>query len=192
MTSRASREHADQTTQLDLGRDSRAHDAAALEVGPVLHLEDAAGAKTTALLGRALPRDFIGVAAALDRYWRRQLLELAFTRDQGLRAADATLAAGQLDRLDGAQCRPHRLTGHDVRALRERFASWPHDAAIDDEAHAAHNAARRQTPSAADRAAAGFPTSVADALQPQPAPPHALPPASPGQQPPDEQSRRRS
>jgi hypothetical protein len=56
-----------QSTQLDLGRDWRAHDAVRMDVGPVLHLDDAVGAKTTALLGRALPRDFIDVAAALDR-----------------------------------------------------------------------------------------------------------------------------
>ncbi|CAB4896398.1 unannotated protein [freshwater metagenome] len=179
----------DQTTQLDLGRDWRAHDAVPLELGPVLHLDDAVGSKTTALLGRALPRDFIDVAAALDRYSRRQLLELAFTRDQGLRAADAALAAHQLDRLDDAQFLPYQLSGHDVTALRERFASWPRDAATDDEAHAAHNAARRPPPSAARRAAAGFPTPVTDALQ-QPAPPPASLPASPGQHPPDKRSRR--
>lgn len=181
----------DQTTQLDLGRDWRAHDAVPLEVGPVLHLDDAVGSKTTALLGRALPRDFIDVAAALDRYSRRQLLELAFTRDRGLRIADAALAARQLDRLDDAQFLPYQLSGRDIAALRDRFASWPRDAATDDEAQEAHNAARRPPRSAAKRAAAGFPTPVTDALQ-QPAPPHASPPASPGQQPPDERSRRSS
>jgi hypothetical protein len=174
-----------QTSQLDLGRDWRAHDAVPLEVGPVLHLDDAVGSKTTALLGRALPRNFIDVAAALDRYTRRQLLELAFTRDRGLRVADAALAARQLDRLDDVQFLPYQLSGQDVDALRDRFSSWPRDADTDDEAHAAHNAARPPPPSAAP----GFPTPVTDALQ-QPAPVPASPPASPSQQPPDGRSRR--
>jgi hypothetical protein len=181
--------HDDQTTQLELGRDWRARDAVPLKLGPVLHLDDAVGSKTTALLGRALPRDFIDIAAALDRYSRRQLLELAFTRDQGLRVADAALAARQLDRLDDAQFLPYQLSGQDVAALRDRFSSWPRDAASDDEAHAAHNAARWPPPSAAKRAAAGFPKPVTAALQ-QPPPPHAAPPASPGRQPPDGRSGR--
>jgi hypothetical protein len=52
-----------QSTQLDLGRDWRAHDAVRLDVGPVLHLDDAVGAKTTA----ARP----GAAARLHRRRRR-------------------------------------------------------------------------------------------------------------------------
>lgn len=174
---------------MDLGRDWRAHDAVPLEFGPVLHLDDAVGSKTTALLGRALPRDFIDVAAALDRYPRRRLLELAFTRGRGLRAADAALAARQLDRLDDDQFRPYQLTGHDVTAVRDRFSSWPRDAATDDEAHAAHDAAHQPPPSAVERAAAGFPTPLAHALQ-QPPLPHPSPPASSSPQPPDERSRR--
>lgn len=156
----------------------------------MLHLNDAVGSKTTALLGRALPRDFIDIAAALDRYSRRELLELAFARDGGLRAADAALAAQQLDRLDDAQFAPYQLTDNDVTALRERFASWPRDTASDDEAYAAHKAVPRPPRSAAERAAAGFPTSIGEALQ-QSATPHAAPPAPPTQQPPTERSRRR-
>ena len=180
-----------QSTQLDLGRDWRGHDAVPLDVGPVLHLDDAVGSKTTALLGRALPRDFIDIAAALDRYSRRDLLELAFTRDRGLRVADAALAAQQLDRLDDDQFAPYLLTDADVTALRERFAAWPRDTASDDEGHAAHEAAHRPPPSAAERAAAGFPTPIADALQ-QTTPTRASPPAPPSQQPSTERSRRRN
>jgi hypothetical protein len=72
-----------QTTQLDLGRDWQAHEGVTLDIGPVLHLDDAVGAKVTALIGRGLARDYIDVAAALIRYPRRRLLELAFQRDPG-------------------------------------------------------------------------------------------------------------
>ena len=130
-----------QSTQLDLGRDWRAYDAVRLDVGPVLHLDDAVGAKTTALLGRALPRDFIDIAAALDRYSRRQLLELAFIRDRGLRPADAALAMQWLDRLGDEQFSPDGLSGRDVAALRARFASWPRDPTRDDDAQSAQAAA---------------------------------------------------
>ncbi len=179
-----------QTTQLDLGRDWRAHDIVRLDIGPVLHLDDAVGSKTTALLGRALPRDFIDIAAALDRYTRRELLELAFTRDPGLRAADAALAAQQLDRLHDDQFRPYQLTGADIAALRMRFGSWPRDAASDLEAHAAHRAVHPPPPTAAQRAAAAFPRAVADALQ-QPQLPYPSPAARPSQQPSAGRSRRR-
>ena len=180
-----------QGSHLDLGRDWRAHDAVTLDVGPVLHLDDAVGSKTTALLGRALPRDFIDIAAALDRYSRRQLLELAFTRDRGLRVDDAAFAAQKLDRLDSDQFAPYQLTDDDLTALRDRFAAWPRDAAADDEAHAAHDMVHRPPPTAAERAAAAFPTPLADALQ-QPPPPSPAPPA-PSRPPPSvERSRRRS
>jgi hypothetical protein len=78
------------TTQLDLGRDWRAHDAVTLEIGPVLHLEDAVASKFTALLGRGLPRDYIDVAASLSRFSRSRLLELAFERDPGCARPGAT------------------------------------------------------------------------------------------------------
>lgn len=124
-----------------MGRDWRAHDAVRLDVGPVLHLDDAVGGKVTALLGTALPRDFIDIAAALDRYSRRQLLELGFVRDRGLRPADAALAVQWLDRLGDEQFRPYWLSDSDVAALRAEFASWPRDPVRDDDAKAAHAAA---------------------------------------------------
>lgn len=178
------------STQLDLGRDWRAHDAVHLDVGPVLHLDDAVGSKTTALLGRALPRDFIDIAAALDRYTRSELLELAFTRDSGLRAVDAALAAQWLDRLDDDQFIPYQLTTEAIAALRARFASWPRDAASDQAAQAAQAAAHRPVTTAAQRAAAGLPTAVGDAIG-QATPPPVPPSQAPGQQPPATRARRR-
>ena len=115
----------------------------------MLHLDDAVGAKTTALLGRALPRNFIDIAAALDRYSRRQLLELAFIRDRGLRPEDAALAVQWLDRLGDGQFSPYRLSDSDVAALRARFVSWPRDPARDNDAKAAY-AAANASPTTAD------------------------------------------
>jgi hypothetical protein len=38
-----------------------------LDIGPVLHLDDVIGSKVAAMAVRAEPRDFVDVAAALDR-----------------------------------------------------------------------------------------------------------------------------
>lgn len=126
------------TTQLDLGRDWRAHHAVTLDIGPVLHLDDAVGAKVTALLGRALARDFIDVAAALSRYPRQRLLELAFQRDPGLRVLDVALAAQRLDDLNDEQFMRYALDVDQIRNLRNRFADWPRDSDVDDVALHAH------------------------------------------------------
>jgi hypothetical protein len=106
-------------------------------------------------------------------------------------ATDAALAAQQLDRLDDHQFTPYQLTGDDISALRERFASWPRDPASDLEAHAAHKAVPAASPTAAERAAAGFPTAIADPLQ-QPTLPYTSPTARPTQQPSAERPRRRT
>jgi len=63
----------------------------------VLHLDDAAGSKTNAMVTRYLPRDFIDVASVLSRYSRSELMRLTFTRDPGLRVVDFTDAVRQLD-----------------------------------------------------------------------------------------------
>jgi hypothetical protein len=126
------------TTQLDLGRDWRAHDVVTLEIGPVLHLEDAVGSKFSALLGRGLPRDYIDVAASLSRFSRSRLLELAFERDPGLRVDDVALAMMRLDRLGNELFQLYGLRPEDVNALRQRFEDWPRESAVDEEARAAH------------------------------------------------------
>ena len=52
---------------LDLARDWREQPPAGLDIGPVLHIDDAVGSKVTAMVGRGLPRDFIDVAGTLGR-----------------------------------------------------------------------------------------------------------------------------
>ena len=63
----------DHTMHLDLARDWRKWPPVQLDVGPVLHLDDAVSSKVNAMVTRRLPRDYIDVAAALDRYTRRHL-----------------------------------------------------------------------------------------------------------------------
>ncbi len=114
----------DQRTQVDLGRDWRAHEAVVLDIGPVLHLDDAVASKVTALLGRGLARDYIDVAAALsqNRYSRPQLQQLAFTRAPGLRVLDVSLAAQRLDRLPDSGFGRYELDPDQVRDMRATFS----------------------------------------------------------------------
>jgi hypothetical protein len=182
----------DQTSQLDLGRDWRNHDAVPLKVGPVLHLDAAVGSKPRRCSAGRCPGISSISPLRSTAYSRRQLLGLAFTRDRGLRVADAALAAGSStgSTVDD-QFLSYQLSGQDVAALRDRFSSWPRDADTDDEAHAARNAARPPPPSAATRAAAGFPPARRRRSAAA-GPKRASPPASPSQQPPDKRLRRNS
>ncbi|MET7774983.1 hypothetical protein ABZU94_08835 [Streptomyces mirabilis] len=59
--------------------------ACLLEIGPVLHPDDAVANKVTTLFGRAAPRDYLDVNAALasGRYSGGRLLQLASEHDAG-------------------------------------------------------------------------------------------------------------
>lgn len=96
----------------------------------------------TALLGRALPRDHLDVASALDRCDRGTLLRLGFERDPGLSAEDAAGTMHLLDRLPDGPFADHGLSGQQVAVVRVRSADWPRDAA-DDTAGELPGAARR-------------------------------------------------
>lgn len=93
-----------------------------LDVGPVLHPDDLAADKTLALWARARPRDFLDVAALLDRYGPVRLLELAATKDSGF-AVDTFLGA--------ARCRLPTRT----RRLGRRWHRRRHRPATDRKVH---------------------------------------------------------
>lgn len=141
----------DQTMHVDLARDWRRWPPVQLEVGPVLHIEDAVSSKTTALVSRREPRDFIDVAAVLDRYSRAELMRLAFTRDPGLRVVDFTDTALRLDRLTVADFAEYGVDGESLAALRARFDDWPRQEADDDEGHAVRAAVAAQEREAGTR-----------------------------------------
>ena len=82
---------------VELARDWRQHPPVDVDIGPVLHVDDAVGSKVTAMVGRDLPRDFIDIAAAVARYSREELMSLAFARDPGLRVVDFIHVAVALD-----------------------------------------------------------------------------------------------
>jgi hypothetical protein len=76
----------------------RAAQPVAMEVGPVLNIEDVVGGKVCALAGRAEPRDYIDTAAALRRYSIQDVIGFARRLDPGLEDRDFADAARRLRR----------------------------------------------------------------------------------------------
>jgi hypothetical protein len=132
----------DETVLLDLARDWRQKAPTRLDIGPVLDIQDAVGSKVTALVGRGLPRDFIDVAAALQRYSREELMTFAFVRDPGLRVLDFIYAARALDAVPAEGFAAYGLNTSAVNDLRDRFASWPRDESSDEAGRRAYGATR--------------------------------------------------
>jgi predicted nucleotidyltransferase component of viral defense system len=95
------------------------------DVGPVLAIEDVVGGKVCALASRALERDYIDTAAALDRYSAEELIGFARRLDPGLGDCDFADAGQRLDRLEDDRFARYGLGPGDVAELRKRFAAWP-------------------------------------------------------------------
>lgn len=77
-----------------------------LDVGPVLHPDDLAADKVLALWARAMPRDFVDVAALTRRYDPRRLMELAAAKDSSFSLstwADSLAAMRRLTPADWAR-----------------------------------------------------------------------------------------
>ena len=130
-----------ESMQLDMARDWRRWPPVELQIGPVLHLDDAVSSKVNAMVGRGAPRDFIDVSAAIDHgYSRAELMRLTFTRDPGLRVVDFTHAMRQLDQLGLEEFADYGLDGTAISELRRRFADWPRHEEDDHEGQAVHAA----------------------------------------------------
>jgi hypothetical protein len=111
--------------KVELSVDWRAHDPVQLAVGPVLHA-DAVANKVCALFGRALPRDFLDVDAAVmsGRYTREQLLELAAEADHGFDRLLFADALGALTQITDAAFAEYRTDPGTIADMRHRFAQW--------------------------------------------------------------------
>jgi hypothetical protein len=98
-------------------------------IGPVVHLDDAAGWKAAACAGRQLPRDYCDIASLREAgYDAARLIRLARERDQGLELADFVDAARHLDELDDADLASVLPDGRGAAWVRAAFADWPRDA----------------------------------------------------------------
>lgn len=176
-----------ETMHIDLARDWRQWPPVQLDIGPVLHLDDAIGSKVNAMVARRAPRDFIDIAAALDRYDRAELMRLTFTRDLGLRVVDFTDAMREFDQLGLARFADYDFDEQVLDALRERFADWPRNEADDHEGRVVHAAvaeeerrARASTVRTTSATLAGqaYPNVPAAPTVPGTTPPRYRPPES--------------
>ncbi len=112
--------------KLELAADWRAHPPVLLGVGPVLHPDDAVANKMAALFGRAYPRDFLDVDAALmsGRYSQDRLLELAEQADGGFEVEMFADALGALTQITDDSFGEYNVPPDVVAGLRRRFAEW--------------------------------------------------------------------
>jgi hypothetical protein len=96
-----------------------------MTVGPVMHLDDLVGSKACALATRAQIRDYIDVAAALERYPRTEVIALARAKDPSLSDEDFSAAARRLDQVPDEPFVHYGLSADDIEVLRTTFANWP-------------------------------------------------------------------
>jgi hypothetical protein len=115
----------DHTVRLQLVRFERSNSPVVLDIGPVLHLDDVIGTKVAAMVTRAQPRDYIDVAAALNRYTRADLVALGRRADPALTDDEFQEAMQRLDRLPDTVFALYRLNPAENRAMRSAFAEWP-------------------------------------------------------------------
>ncbi|MER7991997.1 nucleotidyl transferase AbiEii/AbiGii toxin family protein [Micromonospora chalcea] len=115
----------DRTVRLQLVRFARSASPIVLDVGPVLHLDDVIGTKVAAMVTRAQPRDYIDVAAALRRYSRNDLVDLARRADPAPTDEEFQDALQRLDRLPDTVFALYRLTPAEIHDLRHAFSEWP-------------------------------------------------------------------
>jgi hypothetical protein len=115
--------------RLTLCRLDRHRAPVVMDLGPVMHLDDLVATKVAALVNRREVRDWIDVAAALERYPLDRLLELAKRADPALDPEDIADAGRYLDRLDDARFALYGLDAPQIAQLRARLAAWPRTSA---------------------------------------------------------------
>jgi hypothetical protein len=115
----------DRALRLTLCRLDRHRAPVVMDLGPVMHLDDLVATKVAALVNRREVRDYIDVAAALQRYPLPRVLELAHHADPALDPEDVAEAGRYLDRLDNARFTRYGLSEEQIGQLRERLAQWP-------------------------------------------------------------------
>ena len=96
------------------------------EGGAEEKVELAVANKVCALFGRALPRDFLDVDAAITsgRYTREELLELAAEADHGFDRLLFADALGALTQITDAAFAEYRADPGMIADMRHRFAQW--------------------------------------------------------------------
>ncbi|ROT29514.1 nucleotidyl transferase AbiEii/AbiGii toxin family protein [Micromonospora sp. HM5-17] len=111
--------------RLSLGRLDRHHSPVVMDLGPVMHVRDLVASKTAALINRREVRDYIDIAAALERYPIDELLRLAREYDPAIEPEDVVAVGRYLDRLPDQRFARYGCDDARVRQIRARLAAWP-------------------------------------------------------------------
>lgn len=113
---------------LGVNRAPRSRDPVETSLGPVVHPEDAAGAKISDLARRGDARDYRTAGDLMDRYKPDELITFARRVDPTLRDRDVVGLAHRLDKAPELAFTWHgRMDSRGVSELRDRFADWPRD-----------------------------------------------------------------
>ena len=115
----------ERTVRLSLCRLDRHNSPVVMDIGPVMSIEDLVATKAAALVNRREVRDYIDVAAALERYSVDELLDLAHRQDPGLEPTDILEAGRFLDRLHDNRFTYYGLSADEIASLRRQLAAWP-------------------------------------------------------------------
>jgi predicted nucleotidyltransferase component of viral defense system len=118
-----------ETCKVDLGIFWRVREPVVLEIGPVLHPDDAAAGKMDAIYNRWAPRDFLDVYAIhiSGRYNRRQLEALLMEHNPGFDRAMFAESLGFLTRIPDREFEAYGVDKEHVAAMRAHFAEWQHE-----------------------------------------------------------------
>ncbi|TDC36059.1 hypothetical protein E1211_14585 [Micromonospora sp. 15K316] len=108
----------DQAVRLQLVRFARTNNPVVLDIGPVRHLDDVIGTRSPPMITRAQPRDYIDVAAALNRYTRHGLITLGRRAHPDLTDDEIHNAIRRLDRLPDTVFALYRLSPTQIQTLR--------------------------------------------------------------------------
>jgi hypothetical protein len=90
-------------TELDLGADARIRAAEPGPLGPMLSVEELAADKLLALFDRAAGRDFLDVAALINRFGLEAMCRLASEKDSGFSRAALIEMLGSFDRFSAEE-----------------------------------------------------------------------------------------
>jgi hypothetical protein len=117
--------YGDRALRLTLCRLDRHRAPVVMDLGPVMHVDDLIATKVAALVSRREVRDYIDVAAALERYPLDRILELARAADSSITDDDISDAGRYLDRLNDARFAVYGLSPGRIAGLRRALAIWP-------------------------------------------------------------------
>jgi Nucleotidyl transferase AbiEii toxin, Type IV TA system len=112
-------------TKVELVAEFLHHPPVQSDLGPVLHLDDLAAGKTSALFGRAEVRDAIDVDGLLKvGYTCDRLMELAAQNDAGFDRRVFADSLGRIQRYSDKQFAAYGLDPQAAAAIRAVFADW--------------------------------------------------------------------